>query len=656
MVDNKSYVFSLDIGTRVVKGLYGYYEDNKLKIICEEALPQLERAMKDGQIQDIEKVAQVVRGLKESIEAKLGEKLCEVVIAAAGRSLKTVISKAKIEFLEETTIDKDIIRTLELQGVALGEEKVIEEGDRLFCVGYKPISYYLNGYLIGNLYGQVAKVIEVDMISTFLPRSVVDSLYKVMELVGLKVVNLTLEPIAAMEAVIPEKLRLLNIALIDIGAGTSDIAICSNNTVQAYGMVPIAGDEITEAIAKELMVDFLTAEEIKTQCNDKEELLYKDIFGFENNITSQELIKKIEPSINNLVSELREKVIFLNGGVSPSAVFLVGGGAHTPQIESKLAKELDIAMQRVGIRDRKNIELLENNKDTLGSSGVTVVGIALEAAKNIANNFVKVYLNDEPITIFHKKNIQVRDAFISGGIDPQKLLFKNGRNLYFQVNGIHKVVFGTLGEPGRIIVNGETAALDTEIKNEDKISFLPARDGISAESRIIDILEGFDSKRIIFLGEEVYLIPEIKVNGVNRDIDYLIKDGDTINIITIETLEALCNNKSYYNEVFVNGKKESKDYIINDGDIITSIEDIAYNNVRDNNSLEKLTKGFIVKVNGEEVILSGKDNYIFVDIFDFYTFDLSSPKGIIALELNGSPAEYFASLKEGDNLSIYWKE
>ena len=118
----------------------------------------------------------------------------------------------------------------------------------------------------------------------------------------------------------------------------------------------------------------------------------------------------------------------------------------------------------------------------------------------------------------------------------------------------------------------------------------------------------------------------------------------------------MCNNKSYYNEVFVNGKKESKDYIINDGDIITTVEDIAYNNVRDNNSLEKVPKGFIVKVNGDEVILSGKDNYIFVDIFDFYSFDISSPKGIITLELNGSPAEYFASLKEGDNLSIYWKE
>ncbi|MGM9973845.1 MAG: cell division FtsA domain-containing protein [Clostridiaceae bacterium] len=654
MMENKGYVFSLDIGTRTIKGLYGYYEDKKLNIIYESSKDQLERAMKDGQIQDIEKVAEVVKDLKEDIEEKLGRSLNEVVIAAAGRSLKTVISKGRLEFSQETTIDKELIRTLELQGVALGEEEAIGEWDRLFCVGYKAINYYLNGYLIGNLYGQVAKFIEVDMISTFLPKSVVDSLYKVMEVVGLKVINLTLEPIAAMEAIIPDKLRLLNIALIDIGAGTSDIAICSNNTVQAYGMVPIAGDEVTETIAKELMVDFLSAEKIKTQISGSEQLFYRDIFGFENNISTEELVDKIIPSINNIVVELSEKVILLNGGIAPAAVFLVGGGAHTPLLKEKLAEALNIATQRVGIRDRKDIELLENNKEIMGSAGVTVVGIALESAKNITNNFVKVYLNDEPITIFYKRNIQIRDAFISAGIDPRKLLFKNGTNTYYQVNGINKVTFGTLGSPGSILLNGRTAALDTEIKNGDRISFIPAEDGINASPRIKDILWGFDSKRVVFLGEELYIVPEVMVNGVKKDEDYLIKNGDVINIIIIETLEALCNNKSYYNEVLVNGKVEFKDYIIKDGDIITYIEDIAYN--KESSSSKKISHSLLVKVNGEEVTLSGKDKYVFVDIFEFYSFDLSAPKGLITLELNGAPAEYYAPLKDGDNLSIYWRE
>ena len=84
-----------------------------------------------------------------------------------------------------------------------------------------------------------------------------------MNKVGLRVNNLTLEPIAAIEAVVPQKLRLLNIALVDIGAGTSDIAISSKESIASYGMVPQAGDEVTEAIVQECLVDFNTAEYIK---------------------------------------------------------------------------------------------------------------------------------------------------------------------------------------------------------------------------------------------------------------------------------------------------------------------------------------------------------------------------------------------------------
>ena len=79
------------------------------------------------------------------------------------------------------------------------------------------------------------------MLATFLPEEVVDSLYAAVEQAGLYVTNLTLEPIAAMTVAIPEQYRLLNIALIDIGAGTSDICITKDGSVIAYGMIPAAG-------------------------------------------------------------------------------------------------------------------------------------------------------------------------------------------------------------------------------------------------------------------------------------------------------------------------------------------------------------------------------------------------------------------------------
>lgn len=166
-----------------------------------------------------------------------------------------------------------------------------------------------------------------------------------MNRVNLKVVNLTLEPIAAMEAAIPKNLRLLNIALVDIGAGTSDIAISSKESISAYGMVPMAGDEITETIVQEYLVDFNTAENIKRSIVKEEEIKYIDVLGMENIISSESVYKLIDSIVIKTGEEISKKILELNGGKAPSAVFLVGGGAHTPGILEAIADKLKLPLK-----------------------------------------------------------------------------------------------------------------------------------------------------------------------------------------------------------------------------------------------------------------------------------------------------------------------
>ena len=96
--------------------------------------------------------------------------------------------------------------------------------------------------------------IFVELIATFLPEEVVDGLYEAVEYAGLNVASLTLEPIASMNIAIPEQYRLLNICLVDVGAGTSDICITKDGSIVAYGMIPLAGDEITEKIARIILL------------------------------------------------------------------------------------------------------------------------------------------------------------------------------------------------------------------------------------------------------------------------------------------------------------------------------------------------------------------------------------------------------------------
>ena len=90
-----------------------------------------------------------------------------------------------------------------------------------------------------------------------------ESLLSALKRANLEMEALTLEPIAAINVLIPPTMRRLNVALVDIGAGTSDIAITDYGTVVAYGMVPNAGDEITEALSDLYLLDFHQAEKAK---------------------------------------------------------------------------------------------------------------------------------------------------------------------------------------------------------------------------------------------------------------------------------------------------------------------------------------------------------------------------------------------------------
>ena len=258
-------VFGLDIGTRSIVGTLGYRSENKFYVVAQETKEHLTRAMMDGQIHDIEKVGNTINEVKTVLEERTGRKLSQVCIAAAGRVLETVSVHVKQEFEQEKTISSEDIYALNSLGVEQAYEEFQRENNRnekYYCVGYSAVHYYMNGYLIANLENHKARLIETDLIATFLPDDVVDGLQKAVSIAGLEVANLTLEPIAAIQLAIPENYRMLNIALVDVGAGTSDISITRDGSIIAYGMLPIAGDALTEAIARHCLVEFSMAENI----------------------------------------------------------------------------------------------------------------------------------------------------------------------------------------------------------------------------------------------------------------------------------------------------------------------------------------------------------------------------------------------------------
>ena len=532
-------VFGLDIGTRSIVGTVGYRDGERFIVKAECAKEHETRAMLDGQIHDIRKVGSTIKEVKETLEKELGFPLKDVCIAAAGRVLRTVTIHVETAFEEDKTVERDDMYVLSAKGVEQAYEEFSKDnhtGLKFFCVGYSVIRYYMNGYQILNPEDHKAGNIGADMIVTFLPEDVVDGLYKAVELAGLTAVNLTLEPIAAIQVAIPEKFRMLNIALVDVGAGTSDISITKDGAIAAYGMIPIAGDSLTEIIARHCLVDFNTAEEIKRQIEDKEEISFTDIMGLPQTISSKELLEVMEPQIE-ATKPVAECIMELNGDKPVSAVFVVGGGGKIPGYTKKLSEELGIVKERVAVRGGDVMGFVDFpeyvQKDSLL---VTPVGICLSYYEQ-HNNIIYVTFNEENIKIYDNGKLSVVDAAMQADFPNEGLFPRRGAELDFTVDGKKRIRRGQPGESAIIMVNGMPADIHTPIKANDVIVIMPSTAGEAARLKIGALPEYRQSLTIKVNDKEVTLPKFAMVNGEMQSEFYDIKNGDKIEMQAYYTVE-----------------------------------------------------------------------------------------------------------------------
>lgn len=299
------------------------------KLIDMETQAHESRSMTDGQIEDIDAVAAVVKSVKAALERRQLIKLQRVCVAAAGRALRTLRHSCAHDVSSKRVISAADIREAELEAVRSAEEAFTEENSTtsFYCVGHSVISLELDGYKVSKPEGHRGNSLVTEVIAAFLPAYVVESLCAAVDLAGLETAGLTLEPIAAINAVVPRELRLINIVMCDIGAGTSDVAASRDGSITAYGMATIAGDEMTEALMKQLLVDFNEAERIKTSPAPQTE--YTDILFTHHTITAEQVAELIRPAEEELAHTICEEILAANGG-APQAVFLVGGGSKLP--------------------------------------------------------------------------------------------------------------------------------------------------------------------------------------------------------------------------------------------------------------------------------------------------------------------------------------
>ena len=516
---DKDLIFALDIGTRSVVGVVGRPVGDRLKVIDMEMAEHGKRAMMDGQIDDIGQVGALARTVTERLQGRLGVRLERVCVAAAGRALRTQKGAFTLELPEEQSIDAEQISRLEAGAVSAAEGSLQSDGDtrrQMFLVGYTVAQYRLDNYPMANLQYHTGRKAEADVVATFLPGEVVESLYAAMRAAGLQVASMTLEPIAAMNAAIPAELRLLNLAMVDIGAGTTDIALCRDGSVVGYTMATVAGDEITEAIMRSFLVDFKTAEQIKRTIGESnEQIRCRNILGQEQRITVNDVLQVIQEPMDKLADAIAKQILDVNGN-APSAVFLAGGGSKLAGLREKVAVQLAMDDNRVAIAGNNfALSVFSDSMELEKPEYATPLGIAISAGLGLLNDSYVVILNGQTAKLFRNGVLTLRDILLMNGYSYADMVGRTGKSLNLTMDGKRLVFRGEPSVPAVLRVNGEEATLSAVIHAGDEISFVPARCGEDAHRTLRELL-----------GPDFY--GKAMVNNTIVPLDTELSQGDVI--------------------------------------------------------------------------------------------------------------------------------
>ena len=707
-------IFALDIGTRSVVGIILEIRNEKYVITDVIIREHTERAMLDGQIHDVVAVSNVILDIKLTLEKKHGP-LTKVCVAAAGRALRTEIGRSSIHITGKPLLSADDRIHLELAAVQQAQFQVAENEDvqhnyHYYCVGYSVLHYYLDEQEIGNLLDQKGDVAEAEVIATFLPRVVVESLFAALKRVDLELEALTLEPIAAIHVLIPPSMRRLNVCLVDIGAGTSDIAITDERTIVAYGMVPYAGDEITEEISDYYLLDFPYAEEVKRSINESEKIIVHDILGFESEVAREEMISAIFPAIEKLADSISQEILRLNNAKPPQAVMLIGGGSLTPRLSTILAEKLNLPDNRVAIRGIEAIKNLEIEDDhQQGPELVTPIGIAISSEVNPIH-YVSVEVNGTPVRLFDLKQLTIGDALLAAGLQLTKLYGKPGNAKIVSINGRNTTIPGTHGEPPIIKKNNVNCPLDAALNPGDQLWVEKGNDGTETSVILSEFLDELPKRRIYINEEEYEIYSSLFMNGLQADGREEVHDGDQILFKMPDTVEdalMFAGLKSIVDEltpfnliingqqesfppfsgaVYVNEKEAQFNHRISDGDHLTLIRrkpvtvndlltiyntdeenhiSVTFNNeplILTNKSYtiyrnDTLLNNTDILLNGERIHLKyeSKSSFIFQDLFRYVEIEFPQDKpGGFHLMRNKQEATFYDEIHDGDQLEIVW--
>jgi cell division protein FtsA len=248
----------IDIGTSKLVAIAGTKnEAGKLEISGVAKAPA--KGIKRGVIFNIEEVAVSVKELLAALETKINERIEEVHVAYAGQHMKTVhFQRAKF------TSDDGVVSKADIDSLyEQAKNAEIEEGYKL--VEVIPVSYIIDNEMIEKPIGTTGRKVEANYKLLIIPNSYWVNLLKVFGKLDVKLEKITLSTLAVAEAVITSDEKEMGVIVLDIGCGTTNLAIFHDNRLIHTAVIPFGGEVITNDIKEGCSILLKWAEQLKVQ-------------------------------------------------------------------------------------------------------------------------------------------------------------------------------------------------------------------------------------------------------------------------------------------------------------------------------------------------------------------------------------------------------
>ncbi len=349
--DAKDLIVALDIGTsKVVAVVSELLPDGRIEVL---GLGQhASNGMRKGVVVNIETTIQSIQKALEEAELMADVKIREVLTGIAGSHIRSFNSSGMVAIKDKEVTPMDVARVIETARAVniptdqqvlhvLTQEFIVDSQDDI----REPIG--MSG---------IRLEVRVHIVTGAV--SAAQNILKCVRRCGLEVQELILQPLASSLAVLTQDEKDLGVVLVDIGGGTTDIAIFTNGAIRHTAVLPIAGDQITGDIAAALRTPTLDAEEIKIQHGIAKQSMADPEARIEvpgigdrgpRTLSRQALAAVIEPRVEELFA-LVHQVVRESGyeDLLSSGVVITGGSATMPGMV-ELAEDIFLKPVRVGV-------------------------------------------------------------------------------------------------------------------------------------------------------------------------------------------------------------------------------------------------------------------------------------------------------------------